>query len=226
MDWDLFARYFDIGFSTIFRIIKMLVVVLLSCAIIGYLLISNGLVITPVNDKMEASIFFDSNITSSKPEIDIGTLERLVHERINEQRVANNVAPLSYDEKLADIARGHSKDMGENNYFEHITPEGVTPIGRGNQAGYFCRKDYGDRYTVGISENIAYDWLWSRKREVGGFEYQTDWNKPETIAYKLVQRWMDSPPHRENILNATYQNEGIGIYVADDGKVFATENFC
>ena len=37
---------------------------------------------------------------------------------------------------------------------------------------------------------------------------------------------MNSSGHRSNILADAWRNEGIGIYVTDEGKVYATQNFC
>jgi uncharacterized protein YkwD len=48
----------------------------------------------------------------------------------------------------------------------------------------------------------------------------------EEIASQVVNGWMNSPGHRENILNARYDREGIGIAVSSDGKVYVTQNFC
>ncbi|MCW2608557.1 MAG: hypothetical protein JWO60_3250 [Frankiales bacterium] len=53
----------------------------------------------------------------------------------------------------------------------------------------------------------------------------------ENIAYghvtadQLVQMWMDSPGHRENILNAAYTHVGTGAVKTADGTVWSTQNF-
>ena len=37
---------------------------------------------------------------------------------------------------------------------------------------------------------------------------------------------MNSDGHRENVLASRWNSEGIGIYVTDENKVYATQNFC
>src|SRR5690242_7242362 len=59
-----------------------------------------------------------------QPEIRVADLERRVHELINDVRVEHGVAALAYDERLAKIARGHSRDMVVRNFFSHVNPDG------------------------------------------------------------------------------------------------------
>jgi uncharacterized protein YkwD len=44
--------------------------------------------------------------------------------------------PLAFDTALIEAARLHSQDMNDRNYFDHDTPDGVTPEQRVAQAGY------------------------------------------------------------------------------------------
>jgi uncharacterized protein YkwD len=45
------------------------------------------------------------------------------------------------------------------------------------------------------------------------------------LAERVVDGWMDSPGHRENILTNQFKGEGIGVYSRPDGTVFVTQNF-
>lgn len=172
---------------------------------------------------------------SDKPKIDINGVERLVHELINTERQKKGLSALQWDAQLTDIARRHSKDMAQRNFFAHYNPDGKDPTARGEQLGYRCFKDYGSYYTEGIAENIYQDTLYS------GASYSTTslngvptesrttyyWNYEEDFAKRAVQSWMNSPGHRKNILTETYTQEGIGVAVDDDTiNVYITENFC
>lgn len=44
-------------------------------------------------------------------------------------------------------------------------------------------------------------------------------------AAELVQQWMNSPPHRLNMLSAGHTDLGIGVAVAPSGKLYSTQNF-
>ncbi len=113
--------------------------------------------------------------------------ERHIVTLTNIEREKRGLHPLLWDSDLRDIARSHSKDMAENDYFAHRNKVGDGATERGIKAGYSCRKPG----TIGLGENIHFG--------------LTD---PEYT----VQSWMDSPGHRENMLDPTYDRVGIGIH--------------
>ncbi|MGN0099671.1 MAG: CAP domain-containing protein [Dietzia sp.] len=41
----------------------------------------------------------------------------------------------------------------------------------------------------------------------------------------LVQQWMNSPPHRVNLLDPRHTHLGVGVDVADSRKLYSTQNF-
>ena len=158
--------------------------------------------------------------------IDVRQLEALTHELINAQRSMHGIQPLDHIEKVRLIARYHSEDMASRNYFSHDNLEGFDPSDRGRRAGYECRKDYGSYYTFGLAENIHQGWLFGSYRTVNGRNVQFEWFSLEELARNAVDGWMNSPGHRQNILDSPYDRAGMGVAIADDGKVFFTQNFC
>ena len=117
--------------------------------------------------------------------------------------------------------------MAQLDYFAHVNLQGQSPIDRGVQAGYPCRKDYGSYYTEGIAENIFQTSLFSSyTTTLGGLVVSRDYMTTEEIASRIVDGWMDSPGHRQNILETSYDMEGIGAVVIADEKVYVTQNFC
>jgi uncharacterized protein YkwD len=115
--------------------------------------------------------------------------------------------------------------MARNNYFEHDNLGGLGPTERGAQAGYSCYKNYGSYYTTGIAENIYQNNLYDSITYYNGIP-SYDWNTQEEIAQSTVSGWMKSPGHKRNILDSTYDREGIGVAVASDDKVYITQDFC
>lgn len=102
---------------------------------------------------------------------------------------------LSTDPALRCAARLHAKDLQERDYFSHTTPDGVTFDQRITQAGYRWRT---------LGENIAANYL-----------------TPQAV----MQGWMQSPGHCQNIMNATFTQLGVGFYddyswTQDFGKPF------
>ncbi|NEP01937.1 MAG: CAP domain-containing protein [Symploca sp. SIO2E9] len=163
---------------------------------------------------------------SQQVKVSISGLENKIHQLVNHERIKYRLSPLQFDSKLADIARGHSKDMAKRNFFAHQTPEGKSPADRGIAANYYCRKDYGTYYTKGISENIFKSHLYSSITYYNGVPYY-NWMTQDKLANLAVSGWMSSPGHRKNILTATYDQEGIGVAVAlERNEVYITQNFC
>ena len=72
--------------------------------------------------------------------------EAAVLSLVNEARAAAGCGALTADPALAAVARAHSADMRDRDYFSHTSPEGLSPFDRAEQAG------------IGYSraENIAY----------------------------------------------------------------------
>lgn len=163
--------------------------------------------------------------TDGRPQVDKRELEKRIHELINEERSQRGLSKLSWDGELAEIARKHSRDMAKNNYFSHTNLEGEGPTERGEEEGYYCRKDFGSYYKEGIGENIFQNWLYDSITYTNGAS-SYDWSSMEEIAQSTVQGWMNSPGHRKNILEPDYDSEGIGVAISNDGKVYVTQDFC
>jgi uncharacterized protein YkwD len=108
---------------------------------------------------------------------------------VNGERARYGEPVLIEDTHLASAATGHSQDMVERHYFEHISPTGQTLLMRIRASGFIPNDNVG--YTLG--ENIAWGTLWL--------------GTPRAI----VRAWMQSPGHRANILEGAYRYSGIGI---------------
>jgi uncharacterized protein YkwD len=105
-----------------------------------------------------------------------------VVEWTNKQREQNGLTELRVNEKLNAAAEAKLRDMFAQQYFEHNSPQGVTPADLIKQFSY--------AYVV-VGENLA----------LGNF-------KDDQV---LVQAWMDSPGHRANILHHRFQEIGVAV---------------
>lgn len=99
----------------------------------------------------------------------------------NKQRTDNGLAPVTLNSELANAAAGKAQDMLTKNYWAHFAPDGGTPWGFIHGAGY--------QY-IYAGENLA-----------RGFN----------TADEVVNAWMASPGHRENILSPNYKEIGFAI---------------
>jgi uncharacterized protein YkwD len=107
------------------------------------------------------------------------TAEGILRET-NKHRAAAGLPALAGNVTLAAAAQAKVDDMFTQQYFEHESPTGEGPANVVETAGY----DY-----LRVGENLA----------LGNYASDAD----------LVQAWMDSPGHRENILNAGFTELGI-----------------
>lgn len=162
----------------------------------------------------------------TKRTFDTARIESLIYTYTNEQRSQNGLHKLILDPKLTAIAKAHSNDMADRNYLSHYNPEGLDPTARGLRNGYNCHKELGGGYYAeGIAENIAQNWLYTSYMTRGIYT-SYNWHSEESLARDIVDGWMSSAGHRQNILTATYDRIGIGVAISEDDAVYATQDFC
>jgi hypothetical protein len=101
---------------------------------------------------------------------------------VNAERTKRNITPLNYNYKLAAAAQFKASDMIDRKYFAHVDPDG----------NYIWPKIIAEGYTPYsiLGENLAVDFS------------DTD---------GLMAAWIDSPTHRDNILNSNFMDQGLGI---------------
>lgn len=184
--------------------------VVIGVLVVAWLFVNNAIV-TSDND--------------SRPKINILELEKNVHDLINIERQKNSLPALDWNEKIATVARKHSQDMANRNYFSHDSPEGKDLIYRNAQEGFTCAIRIGNTI-YGGAENIHQDNLYGSTTSTNGIITSHDWKSQEELANSIVNGWMNSPNHRENILRPIWKTQGIGIAIASNDKVYATEDFC
>jgi uncharacterized protein YkwD len=137
--------------------------------------------------------------------------ERAVLDRFNVERIERKLKPFGYDALLSEIARAHSADMADREYFSRTDPEGTSPTTRAMDAGFTVRKTFGEgTYRTGISESIG-------QVTVANLT-------SATVAYQaeiLVIEWIKNPGDRNYLMNPDYDLMGVGI-VSDGSTCFIT----
>ena len=109
---------------------------------------------------------------------------------VNAERTSRGLKALKRDGDLAQAARGHTRDMVANHYFEHTSPNGTSVGDRIRQAGY---GKPGDGWKVG--ENLG-------------------WGTGERATPNaLVDAWLNSDGHKKNMLAGAYRELGVGVAI-------------
>lgn len=190
--------------------------------------ISNIIISEPItNDIVNGTLTYEIIPTDLIPftEFNSDLIEEYIYQFTNNERQKRNISTLSKISIIDSIARDHSLDMSNRDYFSHDTPEGLDPTDRGTTKGYQCKKDFGSYYTTGLGENIFMYPMTLGVVIIGIIPIPIPTSlDEERIARNIVNGWMDSSGHRENILDPSYDKIGVGVSI--DGYVYATQNFC
>lgn len=122
-------------------------------------------------------------------------LEYRIFELTNEEREKEGLDPLVWNEDLAELARAHSLDMVERDFFSHDNPDGLSPFDRMKSAGI--------KYSY-AAENIA---------------------AGQTSPEETIADWMNSEGHHKNILNPDLKELGVGLARGGEYGIYWTQNF-
>ncbi len=99
----------------------------------------------------------------------------------NAKRKEAGLSDLQLNNELSQAAAQKAKDMFANNYWAHFAPDGKTPWDFVSSSGY--------KYAI-AGENLA---------------------KNFSTSTAVVDAWMASPTHRENIVKSEYRDVGFAI---------------
>jgi uncharacterized protein YkwD len=120
------------------------------------------------------------------------TLVLALVREINDVRREHGLKPFVTSAKLSTAAEQHTREMGVDGYFEHNSYDS-TPFWKRIQRWYPSRG--WSSWSVG--ENLLY-------------------SSPDVTSSDSVELWMNSPPHRANLLNRSWREIGISAIHFDE----------
>jgi len=126
---------------------------------------------------------------------DVKALEQKVIDLVNQQRAYNGLPALKANWEVCRVARYKSQDMIDKRYFAHQSPTYGSPFN--------MMENFGIRFSA-AGENIAYG---------------------QRTPQEVMNSWMNSPGHRSNILNRTYNQIGVGVAKSSNGTFYWTQMF-
>ncbi len=144
-------------------------------------------------------------------EADVNTteVERQIHAEINAERRVRGLDPLAYRDGTAARAREHTAWM--------------------TQAGELSHSNLRHQYRcTPAGENVAYTYVAQDIVTEDGRAVNHHGNE-SSIAEGIVNQWLRSPPHRENLLDPRFTGEGIGVAIGDSDegrRVYVTQALC
>jgi uncharacterized YkwD family protein/spore coat assembly protein SafA len=126
---------------------------------------------------------------------DVKALEQQVINLVNQQRANYGLPLLKANWELCRVARYKSQDMIDKRYFDHQSPTYGSPFN--------MMESFGIRFTA-AGENIAYG---------------------QRTPQAVMNDWMNSTGHRNNILSRVYNQIGVGVAKASNGTFYWTQEF-
>jgi uncharacterized protein YkwD len=131
--------------------------------------------------------------------VNTANVERAAFQLLNQKRAENGLEPLLWNEQVASVARVHSRNMAEFQFFSHR--------GLDNKLVSHRADDLKIGKWRSIGENIAYNRGYADPVE------------------KAVDLWLNSSTHRQNLLNIDWKESAVGVAIADDGSYYFTQVF-
>lgn len=161
-------------------------------------------------DETVADPFGDAVADALEPDaVNTTAVEREIHAQVNAERRARGLPPLSYRVRTAANAADHSSRMAQSGSLSHANLA----------AQYRCQP---------VGENIGYTYA-SEDIVTDGGDRVNYYGNETAIAAGIVRQWLNSPEHRENLVDPRFSGEGIGVAVADTAegrRVYVTQALC
>lgn len=131
-------------------------------------------------------ILFCTSLGSSylirKTDFGAAVISAVLVDLTNEHRIENNQKPLAINPLLEKAALMKAKDMAENGYFAHTSPNGITPWYWFSKVGYPFSYA-GENLAINFSESID-----------------------------VEKAWISSPSHHANLISEKFDETGIAVY--------------
>lgn len=122
------------------------------------------------------------------------SFENQVVQLVNQERAKHGLKALTHRADLKNVAHKKAEDMINSNYFSHTSPNYGSP--------FQMLKTFGISYRS-AGENIA---------------------KGQKTPQEVMNAWMNSPGHRQNILKPEYDSIGVGFYHSAWVQMFIQSN--
>ncbi len=137
--------------------------------------------------------------TPGPPPDGIPSLEEQLVQAVNAERLAHGLPAETYDAQISAVALKHAQDMYVRDFFAHVNPDGTT---------LSERLEAGDVSFMRAGENI-----------------QRNTQPRDKTVQAAVDWFMNSPPHRANILHQHHNRIGVAVLEGPPGWYTFVLNF-
>jgi uncharacterized protein YkwD len=166
------------------------------CGVLALIAIFSGF---SVKSFAERPVNTNRNFLFSVSVKNFADTEMEIFDSVNKVRARKALRELRWNYELSKLARDYSGKMARGGFFDHFDPEGATVVERA--------KDAHIKKWSKIGENLFL------------CEPTND------LSYFAIKGWMESPTHKENILDRAWTDSGIGIAQSRNGDIYVTQVF-
>ncbi len=154
---------------------------------------------------------------SEFPNLDLALATQDIVNGVNAARAQQGLGSLQIDPTLTRIAQSRSEDMIARNYFSHYDPT----TDQEELLLYIKAVNYSYHYAGENIAEVKNDASW-----VPPLLSVTARYNASSLSDEFVTGWLNSPEHRDNIMNAHYRRTGVAISYSPDGRrIVATQLF-
>jgi|GEM_PF-1654502 len=163
--------------------------------------------------------------------LDRALLDHAILHHTNKARCRSGLAPLTPDPSLRTVATGHSDDMVRFRFFGHTSPlpGRVTVTDRLRNGGVPFRAAAENLATVKRLEVISGQPVYPLNYQRCAYSLTPEGPRLpvrsyDSMARNLVGRWIDSPGHRENLMNPLYTRHGASGAIDPNAELCESVN--
>lgn len=142
-------------------------------------------------EEVRPSLFSSVEVAGQTSSISLDERAAFLLNLINQERAKAGLNSLIWNSRLESFAQGYATEMGEHGFFSH-----VSPISGSFQERAKVLFDQGFTF---VGENLA------RVNNIGSFT-------TEALLSSIHNSFMNSPTHRDNIMNPNWTSVGMGFW--------------
>ncbi len=152
---------------------------------------------------------------NSADEINETELQELTYVKLNDKRSERGIQRLSQNNDVEEIAIYKTDRMISEDYIAHEAPDGENVRDRFSLFDINCR-------TVG--ENLAKT-FYDRNVDTS-YKGSVNYQSMEELSDGIVSQFMNSPSHKESLLDENWESHGLSIQINANNEVYITHKFC
>jgi uncharacterized protein YkwD len=140
-----------------------------------------------------------SNNSNSQQNLDTTKMERNLFDLVNQKRRQSGLSSLIWSEEAAKVARLHSRNMLNYNFFGHYGKNNTSVVDRARSLGISNWRAIGENlaFTQGIDNAVEFS----------------------------MKQWTSSGQHRKNYLDKRWETAAIGISKGQNDTFYFTQVF-